>query len=57
MLPMARILTGSRATSPNSSSLYASQTASPTDNSVALGLGLMSAGLAYMLIYSQCALH
>ena len=50
MLPVARILTGSTATSP--ASPYAPQTAAPTDNSVALGLGLMGAGLAYMLIHN-----
>ena len=52
MLPMARILTGSTATSPNSSSPYAPQTAPPSDNSVALGLGMMSAGLVYMLVHN-----
>lgn len=52
LLPVARILTGSTATSPNSSSPYAPQTAPPSDNSVALGLGLMGAGLTYMLLHN-----
>lgn len=52
LLPVARILTGSTATSPNSSSPYAPQTAPSSDNSVALGLGLMGAGLTYMLLHN-----
>ena len=52
MLPMARILTGSTTTGPNSSSPYAPQTAPPSDNSVALGLGLMGAGLTYMFVHN-----
>lgn len=52
LLPVARILTGSTTTSPNSSSPYAPQAAPPSDNSVAVGLGLMGAGLVYMLVHN-----
>ncbi|GAA3981808.1 hypothetical protein [Hymenobacter antarcticus] len=51
LLPIARILTGSGAAT-SSSSPYAPQPAKASDNSVAVGLGLMSAGLAFMLIHN-----
>jgi hypothetical protein len=51
LLPVARILTGSGATSSNTSP-YAPKTSPPSDNSVGLGLGLMGAGLVYMLVHN-----
>ncbi len=51
VLPVARILTGATNTDlPNNP--VAPQTTSPSSGSVALGLGLMGAGLAYMLIHN-----
>lgn len=51
VLPAARLLTGATNTDlPNNP--YAPQSTSPSGGSVALGLGLMGAGLAYMLIHN-----
>lgn len=51
LLPVARILAGASNTDlPNNP--VAPQTTSPSSGSVALGLGLMGAGLAYMLIHN-----
>lgn len=59
LLPVARIMAGATATTP-ASSPYAPQQAAPSDGSVAAGLGLMGAGLVFMLVhnapYSQARL-
>lgn len=52
VLPVARILAGTTNTDLPNSSSYAPQTTSPSGGSVALGLGLMGAGLAYMLLHN-----
>ncbi|MET4075884.1 hypothetical protein [Hymenobacter sp. UYCo722] len=51
LLPVARIMAGATATTP-ASSPYAPQQAAPSDGAVAAGLGLMGAGLVFMLVHN-----
>jgi len=51
LLPVARILAGATGTTP-ASSPYAPQQAASSDGAVAAGLGLMGAGLVFMLVHN-----
>ena len=51
-LPGLRLMTGASGTSNNSSSPYAPQRSEPSGGQVALGLALMTGGVAYMFIHN-----